>query len=333
MKSLRFGLLSGVLLFSMAARAQEVEVTEEARQHFSAGVNFMQDPDGARYEEAYREFKAAYAASPSWKILGNLGIAAMKLERDGEAIEAMQKYLSEGGSNLPDDERAQFERDLSTLKASVVRVKLTSVPPGAVVTDERVPVQGAPITNRYTIESGELELGIRVGHHRMVAQLSGYEDAVWEFDAAPGADQPHVFELKPLAAPAAAPQAASAAEPNAPATSYARPTPTSVYVGLAVTGAFTAGAVVTGVLALGKKGEFDDANTGADPDAAQSLYDSTKTMNLVTDVLIGAAVVSAAVTTYLYVDRPEVAVGQDSGFKVTPLLGPETAVLSLSGRF
>ncbi len=73
------------------AAAHEVEISERARGHFTAGVNLLQDPDGARYEEAYREFKAAYAESPSWKILGNLGLASMKLERDGEAIEAYQK--------------------------------------------------------------------------------------------------------------------------------------------------------------------------------------------------------------------------------------------------
>jgi hypothetical protein len=107
-----------------------------------------------------------------------------------------------------------------------------------------------------------------------------------------------------------------------------------VYVGLAATGAFTAGAVVTGVLALGKKSDFDDANTGATPDEAEDLSSSTKSMNLVTDVLIGAAVVSAAVTTYLYLDRPEVPVGQEQGaLKLEPLLGRDAALMSLSGRF
>jgi hypothetical protein len=332
---LKFGLLCIALFLASPALAQEVEVSDDARRHFTAGVNFMQDPDGARYEEAYREFKAAYAASPSWKILGNLGIAAMKLERDAEAITAMEKYLEQGAEQLPADERAQFERDLSTLRASVVRVKLQSAPPGAVVTDERVPVQGAPITNRYSLEAGEFELGVRTGHHRMTARLAGYEDAVWEFDAAPGADQTHVFEMKPRAVPVAAAPGQSTLPPDRGVpTGYERPTPASVYVGLAATGAFTAGAVVTGVLALGKKSDFDDANTGATPDEAEDLSSSTKSMNLVTDVLIGAAVVSAAVTTYLYLDRPEVPVGQEQGaLKLEPLLGRDAALMSLSGRF
>jgi len=333
-KRLSFGLVCSTWLLVAPAFA-DVQITEAARQHFKAGVNFMQDPDGARYEEAYREFTAAYAASPSWKILGNLGIAAMKLERDGEAIDAMEKYLAEGGKELPADEREQFERDLSTLKASVVRVTLTSVPPGAIVTDERIPVQGATVTNRYTIESGQLELGIRTGHHRMVARLEGYQDAVWEFDASPGAGQSHAFELKLPEQAAAAPAAAAPSEPAVDTGPQAmeRPIPTSVYIGLAATGAFTVGATVTGIVALGKNAELDDKN-GIDQAAAQDAYDSTKTLNLVTDIFIAGAVVSAAVTTYLYLDRPEVPAGQDSGrFLVVPAVGRDVALVSMSGSF
>ena len=55
-----------VLAISSAALAQkDVPISPEARTHFKTGVNLLQDPGGARYEEAYREFKAAYAASPS----------------------------------------------------------------------------------------------------------------------------------------------------------------------------------------------------------------------------------------------------------------------------
>lgn len=334
-RQLCFGLLCVFLLAAAPAAAQEVQITDEARQHFKAGVNFMQDPDGARYEEAYREFKAAYAASPSWKILGNLGITSMKLERDGEAIDAMERYLNEGGDELPPEERAQFERDLSTLRASVVKVRLTSVPPGATVTDERVPVQGSNVINRYTLTDGELAIGIRSGHHRMVARLEGYDDAVWEFDASPGAEQAHSFELQ-LPAQAAAP-AAGATEPvgvDQGSQTMERPTPTSVYIGLAATGVFAVGGAVTGVMALGKKSDFDDLNDGSDPKAAQDAYDSTKTLNLVTDVLIAGAVVSAAVTTYLYLGRPEAPATQDQAkFRVQPLVGRDAALLSMSGSF
>jgi tetratricopeptide (TPR) repeat protein len=194
----------GLALFTTTAIASaEVPISEEARRHFSLGVSFIQDPDGARYEEAYQEFKTAYAASPSWKILGNLGIAAFKLERDGEAIEAFEKYLAEGADQIDAEERAQFERDLQTLQSVVVRLKLQSAPPGASIIDERIPASGPPILNRYGALGQATELGLHPGHHRITAKLAGHADAVVELDLVPGQTYERILELKPEAPPVA----------------------------------------------------------------------------------------------------------------------------------
>src|SRR5262245_25772706 len=103
--SLAFVVLAAAAASTAApsARADDVTITEEARTHFAAGVALLQDPKAPRYEEAYREFKAAYSSAPSYKILGNLGLCAMKIERDGEAIEAYSKYLEQAGSDLSAD--------------------------------------------------------------------------------------------------------------------------------------------------------------------------------------------------------------------------------------
>ena len=346
MSFLRYRVIPGaigavVLAVAGTALAGDVPITQAARTHFSAGVNFMQDPDGARYEEAYREFKAAYAESPSWKILGNLGICAMKLERDGEAIDAYEKYLKEGGSQLGAAERAQFTRDLSTLKASVVSLTLDSKPAGASYVDERVPVRGEPVVNRYASTAGKLALGIRPGHHRITAHLDGYQDAHWEFDAPPSGKVSHVFTLeKPTAGTPATPPTTPAGPPatGAPGTplpthATTRPIPTGVFIGLAATGAFAVGAGVTGVLALKKKSDFNAANNGSDPTAASDLRSSGKTMNLVTDVLLGGAVVAAGVTAVLYLNRPAVPAEHDTALYVSPSIGPRGGGLDISGRF
>lgn len=174
--------------------AAESPITEEARRHFNAGVNYLQDPDGARYAEAYSEFLAAYGASPSWKILGNLGIAAMKLERDGEAIDAYSKYLEEGGADLDPAEREQITRDMNTLKTSLVKLTLEVVPAGAIIIDERIPPTGNPIVNRYGPLNAPTKIGIKAGKHRLTAQLAGHDPSVWEVDAKPG-EQSHTFQL------------------------------------------------------------------------------------------------------------------------------------------
>jgi hypothetical protein len=325
MRIVPLSLLAGALLFVLPAHAQDVEINDQARSHFQAGVNLLQDPDGARYEEAYREFKAAYQASPSWKILGNLGIAAMKLERDGEAIEAFQKYLAGGSASLPADEREQFQRDLGTLQAGLVRLSIDISEAGANVLDERLPVSGSPVRNTYVAEGKHLEVGVRAGHHKLTVTLPGFEPAVWELEAVSGANQTHSFQLKRPAPAGVAPLPASS--PGAPGT------PTAVYVGMAATGVFAVGAGVVGVLALGKKGKFDDANDGSNVANATDLHDGVKTLNLVTDVLIGAAVVSAGVTTYLYLTRPKAEAPASAWVRVRPQVGLQSGSLQLEGAF
>jgi hypothetical protein len=322
-------LVAGLMSLSFAAQA-DVPISDKARQAFNAGVNYMQDPDGAKYEDAYREFKAAYADSPSWKILGNLGIVSMKLERDGEAIDAFKTYLSEGGANLEADERAQFERDLATLRASVVSITLTTTPPGAQLIDERVPAQGQAIRNIYQGSTQPAKLGIHPGHHRITARLAGYTDQVWDFDARPGSDEAHTFELQPTAAADSSLQIGGATTPS---TDRSRPVPTSVYVGLAATGIFAAGFGVSAVLAKGKQGDFDERNDGTDPGAAEELKDSGERLNLFADVFLGAAVVAGGVTAILYATRPTVDSSQGRNLRVQPLVGTRAGGISLTGAF
>ncbi|MET0413688.1 MAG: hypothetical protein ABW217_20430 [Polyangiaceae bacterium] len=154
-----------------APAAQTVQITEKARELFRTGVTLLQDPDGARYEEAYQQFKAAYAESPSWKILGNLGFAAMKLERDGEAIVAFQGYLQHGYNELSKAERAQFQSDLDTLSATAATITILGLPAATRVTDVRSPNQGSDIKNHYEVPAdGALVLRVRPGAHRFTAQ-------------------------------------------------------------------------------------------------------------------------------------------------------------------
>jgi len=182
------------LLASHGARA-DVPVSENASRRFSQGVRYLTSQDPGRYEKAYREFKAAYADSPSWKILGNLGIAAHELERDGEAIDAFKAYLKGGGKGLSADERKQFKDDLEVLEAGYSTITIETEPEGAWIIDERLPETGAPIVNRYGPTDGKLRLRVRAGHHRVRAELHGQESDVWELSDPPGGESSYRFEL------------------------------------------------------------------------------------------------------------------------------------------
>lgn len=179
-------LLAGTLTLSLgvSARADD-KISLTARAHFEAGVALLQDPDGARYEEAHREFLAAYEMSKSPRALGNIGLCAMKLERDAEAIDAYSRYLDE----VPDIdpvEREQIRRDILTLRSGLARVSIDVSPENARIYDVRTPVRGQPIINVYSVQKNRISIGMRPGHHVIHARIGDRESPALEIDAQPG---------------------------------------------------------------------------------------------------------------------------------------------------
>jgi hypothetical protein len=338
-----------VLSIAGPALAADVVINDEARAHFTAGVNLLQDPDGARYEEAYREFKAAYAASPSWKILGNLGISAMKLERDGEAIESYKKYLTEGGKQVEADERAQFQRDLATLEAGVVRLTLDSDPPGATVEDERFPASGNAIRNSYVL-NGPAQIGVRAGRHRFTAKLAGRADAVWEIELSPKQQQSYTFKLAEPTTAAPAPAPAPVASPEPPANVAVDSSSVKGSSGLRIgsyvsLGVGVAGIAVGTVFGLKAKSKYNQANDitdrecpgGGDCMPVGSVYDewqqlgddadSAKTLSLV-GFIVGGVGVATGVTLFVLSSGKK---DEPAAAKVEPYLG--LGALGVRGSF
>jgi hypothetical protein len=264
-----------------AALGGEPEPSSEARRHFKAGVALLQDPEGQRFEEAFIEFKTAYDLSHSPKVLGNIGLCAMKLERDGEAIRAYERYLAE----VPDidpEERAQIVHDLETMKTSVVRLTVTARKKGVVLVDTRTPVQGSIVRNEYEVPEDRLEVLIHPGQHQLVIRVEGADKETWQFSAPGGAKVAHHFALRDE-------------PPPAEAASGERSPMAWVVLGLGAAG-LAAGAV-TGVVALSKVHDLSSScpNNVCTTSEAKSELHSTKTLVTVTDVLlIGGAVVASA---------------------------------------
>lgn len=322
------------LALTSVAHAADTVITPEARSHFQAGVAFVEDPDGARFEEAYREFKVAYSLSPAWKILGNLGLVALKLERDGEAIAAYTKYLEEGGEQLDPDERAQITRDLQMLKSGLVDVTITSSPPGVTLRDERFPDAGPSVINRYALSAGEQKLGLHPGRHRIVAHLEGYQDQTWNLDAQASVPVSYTFNLEKVAV-ATAPGAV-APPLQVDQAPRARPIPVSVFILGGAGVALAGGGLVTGLMAKSKRDKYETANgqlTSTDArDSARTLKEDGERLNLIADILFAGALVSSGVAVVLFATRPEVEQQQGS-LRLTPLLGPRGGGATLVGAF
>lgn len=231
------------------APASPPAISDQARQHFNAGVALLQDPEGEKVEEAYRQFRTAYELSGSPKILGNMGFCAMRLERDGEAIDAYSRYLREV-ADIDAEERAQIVRDLQTLTVGVARITIEVNEPGAMILDERVPVRGARVTNAYGPVNGKIEIGVRPGHHVFTAKLAGREDSPWEVEAYAGGKEKHAFVLKE---PARATPASGMMTVR-----DEKPSMTGPIVAVSAGAAMLVAGGITGIVALNKTNDIAD---------------------------------------------------------------------------
>lgn len=343
--SIRSSILAQVvavsLLVATAAHAQkEPVISDSARQHFQAGVSYLEDPSGSKYEEALQEFRKAYGESKASKILNNVGLCALNLERDGEAIEAYEAYLAGKSADITPEVRKQVERDIAMLKSSLVKVELSAEPADVSIVDERRNSKGDLVLNHYNLTGGSSKLGLHPGRHKVTVSAVGYKTATWEFDAEPGSNHKRSFKLEvegtEATATPVAPTAATSMSTSEPPKASKSGIHPMVYVGGIAAGVFAAAATTTGVLALGKQSDFDKAKEDGNTSKMDTLEKSGKTLSLVTDIGIGAAVVSAGVATIFYVTssgKSTEAVPAKSAFQVVPSVGLDRAGLSLLGSF
>lgn len=327
-----------------AARADTPPtVSAEAKAHFQRGTAAMRlgTPEG--HAQAYREFKAAYEASPSWKILGNLGQAADELERDGEAIAALQEYLAQSRGQAGSRKSTNLQADLDRLQANVATVTLEA--PGTLwIVDTRLPPdgEGEPVVNQYgPFEGGRAELRVRAGKHEF--QLEGEaaaSAAPWAVALEPGDTTSHNFAVSE---PEPEPEPATAALPEDEPAEIEGPSHTASYV---LWGLGAVGAGVSTILYLDAESvqsRADDAFAehcpgGFDPaDAAcvDARADDARAANRRTAALVtGLGALGALVTgTVLYVldSRPPAASGQADGMRLQPWIGFTS--VGVSGTF
>lgn len=283
--------IGSVIVLCAALGASVVQADEgatdvvEAKKQFVAGVNLLDDPDGAKYEEAYHAFKKAFALSRNPKVLGNIGFCAMHLERDGEAIEAYSTYLRET-PDIDERERLQIQRDLSTLTSTVARVKITVRHPASsfLLVDTRVQTRGAAVENTYPMDGKEITIRLRPGRHTFKAKTDNVESVLLEVLVEPASDTAHEIRFAP---PRAAGPVTAKESP-----SYAGP------VLLGVSGVLAlGGGVVTGLYANGKQKDIERSCPNDVCPAAYDLdgeRDKAKTFGTIADAaFIGGGILIA----------------------------------------
>lgn len=261
------------------------------------------------YHGALDDFRAAYEAFPSAKILLNEGQAYKALDEVAPAADAFSAFL-EGASadtTVTDQSVEAARAALRELDPKVVLVRVDLSPRGAALT-----LDGKPVRPDFHLARSE-DPGI---DHKLAATAPGFQPAEAHLtlgDALKwaGTKQALKLELKPSDAlptpppspaagtPGVTPGATQLAQNEKPApTEQAVSTPapgpshTPALVAFGVGGALAVGAAAFGIAAVSQNGKLSCGSatnpcTGTDADTATSAHDKARIADL---LWLGAAV-------------------------------------------
>lgn len=331
------------LLVGTDARAEEV--SERARLYFKNGVELLQSSP-PNYQDAYHQFRLAYEESRSWKVLGNLGLTALKLERDGEAYDCYQRYLEQGGDEIDPAERAALEREMLLITGNSAVVRITSSEAKLELLDTRAGSNVPP--QPYVFEGGELSLRLRAGTHTITATAADGRQLTWKTVITPGKELSYRFdfEASPEETDGATAGEGPLGEPDSARRTRGGTVRTVGFVTAGVGGAALIGAVVTGLMAKNledKALERCDRQAQVCPaELEQQITDDLDKANqlgtMTNVLLIGGGVLAAAGVTMIVFGGPET-VGSTEvtaarpSFRITPVLTPGVAGLYGVGSF
>lgn len=293
-----------------SARDSEARL-REARAHVRKGQQFYEEE---AFEGARAEFQRAYDQSGSYKILYNLALVSVQLHDFATAYQNYERYLHDGGAQIPEERAAEVQKALDALRQRVALVHAGCNVDGAEITvDDRV-VGAAPLSKPVMVNPGE---------HKIGARKKDYQPAYRHVSLTASEASRVRLELAPVA------------ERTVFVTRAAEPRSKPVWLYWAPAALLAGGTAALGGLTLSAESDLDSmrARPTDDPDALAAQATRTKTLALATDIAGGATVVAAAVGLVLTLKGTR----SESVAHGPRTSGPNVAVgagsLSMSGEF
>jgi hypothetical protein len=252
-----------------AAAAPSEDKQAEARSRYKAGLTLYED--GA-FDAARVQFERAYELNPSYRILYNVGLVRKQLNEFVGALNALERYLAEGGAEVPADRKAEVEKLISQLKGIVGSVNVQVNVPGAEITVDDAVVGVAPLEKPVLVNPGNRKIGAKaqgkLPDAKVITIASGDKPTV-ELTLGEAVVINQGTDVKPI-------------------------------IAWAVTGAFAVGAGTCMFLANNASNDREDLLAKRDVQRSEidDATDKQKTLALVTDVLLIGTVISAGVAVY-----------------------------------
>jgi hypothetical protein len=304
-----------------AAQSSGAEVAL-AEMLYRQGRQLMAD---GKTSEACPKFAESYRLDAATGTLLNLAacheaekkLATAWLEYT-EAVTLARRDRREDRIRFAEDRLAAIEPKLSRL--TVV------VPPASEVAELEVEVDHVSVRRAAWSVPAPVDPGKHTIEARAKGRTAWSKQVTVEQEATNITVTIPLLDAEPLAVAAPPPPVESAGP--APATEmFTRPIPTSVYVAGAVTLAFTAGAVGTGLAYVSKRSQYQSNHD-------ETAFSAAQRWGYINLPLTAGAIVGAMATTYLYVSRPSLVPASLRGAPattLTPWIGASSGGLMLQG--
>ena len=263
---------------------------QEARERNAKALKLYQE-EGA-VDAALAEMERAYDLAPSYRLLYNIGQMARTARDYALALHAYERYLADGGEEVPEKRRHDLPTEIKELRSYVATLDIRVTAAGAKVFVDDVPVGTSPMRDKVVVNAGRVRVRAALGAEQDSEQL-----------IVPGGDQVTV-ELQLMTSagqPSDGTGTASGTTPVEPADDSGSGMSPYLWIGFGAAALLGVGAAVTGGVALSKSTEVDDTRfAGAEPpDELASTQDAARALALTTDVLIAAAGTALVVTVAL----------------------------------
>ena len=283
-------------LWSAGARAQSApSPAAEASRHFNRAVELYNDGD---LRGALVEFKKAYGLLPRASVLYDIGQTQYQMQDYAQALQTLERYLSETGPNAV--HRAEVQETVQVLRGRVGRIGLTTDRSDCEVTLDDQPAGTTPLAQPLLVSIGRRRIGV---------VCAGAQRVVREVEVTAGETVPLDVKVSvPPPQPAAGPPAMVSSGPPADTHKTGR---RSTVIAWAITAvlAGTAVGLYTGAILESRKLNDLRHTYEISPVAFDDKVTLTSRLALAGDIVAGATVVAAAVSTYLwYGSREERAV-------------------------
>jgi len=142
------------------------DAEDQAKQAYQEGLTHF---EAGRYTEAADAFRRAVELKPSWKLHYNIGQSEAAGKRYGLALEAFEKYLVDGGDDVPADRREEVLAEIQRMRVLVGVIEVEA-PEGVELVVDGVVRGETPISGVVRVAAGSRKVVLRRGDEVLLEQ-------------------------------------------------------------------------------------------------------------------------------------------------------------------